>query len=67
MSLVSLVLLAAGGWIFLASLLQYEGAHAWAYSTCASLYGLCNHPYPILYGTIASAAFVFIIGTLRQS
>lgn len=66
MSLISLVLVAAGGWIELAAICQDYG-QPWAYNACAGLGGLCDYHTPILYGAIASAAIIFITGSLRKS
>jgi len=65
MSLISLVLLAAGGWIYLAAQFQNDG-YAWAFNTCSGLYGLCDNPNSILYGAITLAAAIFVIDTIRN-
>jgi hypothetical protein len=66
MSLVSLMLLAAGGWIELAAICQDYG-QAWAYRACSGLHGLCHYHTPLLFGAIASATVFFVVDVLRRS
>ena len=65
MSLISPILLAAGGWIYLAALFQYDG-YSWAYNTCSGLYGICNNPSSTLFGAIASAAAIYVLDTIKS-
>jgi len=65
MWIVSLFLLAAGGWIYAAAEYQNYG-HAWADTTCTALQGACDHPYFVLYATLGAATVVFIWHHIRR-
>lgn len=67
MSLISFVLIAAGGWIEFAALCQANFRQAWAYNACASADGLCNYHTPIFYGAMALAVASLLIGWLRNA
>jgi hypothetical protein len=66
MSLVAILLMAAGGWIELAALCEIHYGQAWAYRACASVDGLCDYHTPVFYGAVALAVVNLFFGWLRN-